>query len=166
MAALLHVDSSHACRHAVIVIANKVGFIGTRGVAHVSLGIRNQMSECAAAAGDGNLDELRRLRANGCPWDESTCYNAAHGGHLETLIWAHINGCEWDEWTCHHATCGGHLKTLQWARANRCPWWRGECVKFATDPATRSWITSGAGDYTNHGIRTKSAAVRTHRCLI
>ena len=32
---------------------------------------------CAEAASGGNIDVLRFLRENGCPWDESTCILAA-----------------------------------------------------------------------------------------
>jgi hypothetical protein len=77
---------------------------------------------CAAAARSGQLEELKLLRANGCPWDWETCRMAAMGGHLEVLQWARANGCPWDEKTCMHAAEGGHLEVLQWARSNGCPW--------------------------------------------
>jgi hypothetical protein len=40
---------------------------------------------CAAAARSGQLEELKVLRADGCPWDEKTCAEAARSGHLEVL---------------------------------------------------------------------------------
>jgi hypothetical protein len=41
----------------------------------------------------GHLEVLQWLRANGCPWDETTCaYAARRGGHSELLSWAQANG--------------------------------------------------------------------------
>ena len=40
---------------------------------------------CEAAAGSGQLDELKLLRADGCLWDKWTCKSAARGGHLDVL---------------------------------------------------------------------------------
>ncbi len=44
---------------------------------------------CAAAARSGQLEELKKLRENGCPWNAKTCAYAVMGGHLEVLQWAH-----------------------------------------------------------------------------
>ena len=54
---------------------------------------------CHAAALSGQLEELKLLRENDCPWDESTCFGAAFGGHLEVLRWVRANGCPWNETT-------------------------------------------------------------------
>ena len=54
---------------------------------------RNVMSH---AASSGNLELVKWLRSEGCPWDAWTCRRAAQNGHLETLRWARENGCEWD----------------------------------------------------------------------
>jgi len=40
---------------------------------------------CQAAAKSGQLEELKVLRENSCPWDEKTCSGAAEGGHFEVL---------------------------------------------------------------------------------
>ena len=88
---------------------------------------------CWAAARGGNLEELKALRENGCPWDTNTCQGAAIGGHLEVLQWVRANGCPWDGWTCASAAMGGNLEVLQWARANGCPW----------DEYTCSWAAKG-----------------------
>ena len=82
---------------------------------------------CMAAARSGQLEELKVLRANGCPWYEDTCWSSARGGHLEVLQWARTNGCPGDEGTCAGAAEGGHLEVLQWARANGCPWNKWTC---------------------------------------
>jgi hypothetical protein len=80
-----------------------------------------QMELCSLAARGGHLPVLQWLRANGCPWDESTCEEAAGGGHLAMLQWANANGCPWDVSTSTSAAAGGHLDVLQWANANGCP---------------------------------------------
>ena len=51
------------------------------------------------AAGSGNLELVRWLRGEGCPWDSDTCYNAVKYGHVETLRWARENGCPWTAYT-------------------------------------------------------------------
>ena len=48
---------------------------------------------CRLAAEEGQLEILKWLRANGCPWDEWTCSIAAYRGHLEVLHWLRENGC-------------------------------------------------------------------------
>ena len=77
---------------------------------------------CQAAAGSGQLEELKLLRADGWPWDRLTCWAAARGGHLEVLQLARANGCPWNADTCSAAAGSGYLEVLQWARANGCPW--------------------------------------------
>jgi len=68
--------------------------------------LSRQENLCAAAARSGLLEELKVLRANGCPWDWRTCSGA----------------CPWDWRTCSGAAEGGNLEVLQWARANGCYW--------------------------------------------
>ena len=84
--------------------------------------LRDERLLCAAAARNGDLEGVKALRADGCPWDARTCEYAAKHGHLEVLQWARANGCPWNEWTCTGAANGGHLEILQWARENGCPW--------------------------------------------
>ena len=113
---------------------------------------------CQAAARSGQLEELKVLRENGCPWNEDTCAYAAFGGqlevlqwaranagpwgastcmwaaehgHLEVLQWLRANGCPWNESTCTYAAKGGHLEVLQWLRANGCPWDKYTCTQAA-----------------------------------
>ena len=86
---------------------------------------------CEAAARGGHLEELKVLRANGCPWDEQTCSHAAAGGNLEVLQWARANGCPWSVWTCGFAAMNGHLEVLQRLRENGCPWSEQTCAEAA-----------------------------------
>ena len=125
-------------------------------------------SLCEAAARSGQLDELKVLRSDGCPWDKGTCISvAARGRHLGVLQWARANGCAWDEYTCSgrrstatsrwacangcpldEGTCraaaeGGHLEVLQWARANGCPWNLVDCMALASanaKPDVFAWL--------------------------
>ena len=83
---------------------------------------RYKLLLCAAAARNGDLEELKALRADKWPWDTRTCLFAARGGQLETLKWARANGCPWGVGTCECAAQGGHLEVLKWARENGCPW--------------------------------------------
>jgi len=75
---------------------------------------------CSDAAVAGNLDLLKQLREDGCPWDEDTCSSAAEYGHLDVLQWARKNGCPWNGDTCAYTAQYGHLEILQWAIANGC----------------------------------------------
>ena len=77
---------------------------------------------CNGAAGRGDLEMLKWLRAKGCPWDKWTCANAAKGGHLEMLKWLRAEGCPWDEGACAWAALRGHLEVLKWLQAEGCPW--------------------------------------------
>ena len=88
---------------------------------------------CQAAARSGQLEELKALRADGCPWNNWTCLGAARGGHLEVLQLARVNGCPWNEMTCWWAAYGGHLEVLQWARANGRPWSEWTCAWVAQE---------------------------------
>ena len=83
---------------------------------------------CYAAARSGQLEELKALRENGCPWHEMTCMGAAMGGHLDMLQWARANSGPWNEKTCEGAARGGQLEVLQWLRANGCPWNANTCA--------------------------------------
>ena len=119
-----------------------------------------------AAASSGQLEELKLLRANACPWDEMVCSGAAEGGHLEVLQWLRANGCPWDEMVCSGAAEGGHLEVLQWLRANGCPWNAGTCaeaaysgqlemLQWATRDAAvgaREWLPVGRGDVRVCGV--------------
>jgi hypothetical protein len=86
---------------------------------------------CSYAASGGQLDVLQWLRANGCPWNANVCSLAALYGHLEVLQWARANGCPWNSWTCAQAAQGRHLEVLQWALANGCPWDAETCAHAA-----------------------------------
>lgn len=124
----------------------------------------------------GNLDELRRLRRNGCPWDENTfthavhwgdpatlewlysqncpwdenaCQQAARDGNLDSLVWLREKGCSWDSSTCAYAAWNGHLDVLRWARENGCPWSVDTCsyASTAEQYGALEWAISEGCDY-------------------
>ena len=76
---------------------------------------------CDGAAGRGDLEMLKWLRAKGCPWDVKACRSAAKSGHLEVLKWLRAEGCPWDEYACESAEVGGQLEVLKWLRDAGCP---------------------------------------------
>ena len=84
--------------------------------------LKDECLTCAAAARNGDLEELKALRAEKFPWDWEKCALAALYGHLEVLKWARENDCPWSEESCAAAGYGGHLEVLKWSRANGCPW--------------------------------------------
>jgi hypothetical protein len=79
---------------------------------------------CAAAARNGDLEMLKALRADDCPWDARTCTYAAAGGH--PVVSRKHRG------TTTTASCASGRartrrraatsKTLKWAREKGCPW--------------------------------------------
>ena len=76
---------------------------------------------CAAAARNGDLEELKAMRAENLPWNEYTCAYAAKGGHLEVLKWARENGCPWHAVTIVEAAKHDHAEICVWAIQNGCP---------------------------------------------
>jgi hypothetical protein len=52
---------------------------------------------CEAAVTTGNIEILKRLRENGCPWDKEVISKAARNGKWNIVKWARLNGCDWDE---------------------------------------------------------------------
>ena len=55
--------------------------------------VRGAQWTCAYAAGGGQLECLKWLRANGCPWEGRTLTYAEEAGHDHIAEWARANGC-------------------------------------------------------------------------
>ena len=70
-----------------------------------------------SAAGGGQLEILKWLRSEGCPWDASACAGAAKCGHLEVLKWLRSEGCPWDSSTWFSAA----ESTREWLKENGYP---------------------------------------------
>ena len=98
-------------------------------------------------AGNGQLETLKWVRANGGEWTHWAADWAAENGHLETLKWIRANGGEWTTYAANWAAKNGHLETLKWIRANG-----GEWTTDAADNAaenghleTLQWIRDNGG---------------------
>ena len=66
--------------------------VGSRAIAELLLE-RGAPPTHFSAAMLGQLEVLKWLRANGCPWDIATSMAAKSAGHPELLQWAVDNGC-------------------------------------------------------------------------
>jgi hypothetical protein len=102
--------------------AARQGCLSTLKSLHRRVRVTFDEGLCLAAAKGGQLQVLKWLLENDCPWDERACSGAAQFGHLGVLKWSDANDCPWDEKTCTGAAQFGHVEVLQWARANGCPW--------------------------------------------
>ena len=60
----------------------------------------------ASSRARSQLECLKYLHENECPWDAGACGEAARRGHLECLKYLHENGCPWDEWA-YRPVAGG-----------------------------------------------------------
>jgi ankyrin repeat protein len=76
---------------------------------------------CAVAAGNGNIEMVKYLRANGCQWNREACDRAALQGHLKMLNFLHVNGCNWDDNTFLAALKGGNRNVIEYLVENNCP---------------------------------------------
>jgi hypothetical protein len=127
-------------------------------------------TSCLAASKAGNLEVLRYLHEQGCPWHYDTCGVAAASGDLEQLKWLHEHGAPLDEETAEIAASGGsvvifewllqqqgvvfdaatmqaaaakdHLQLCQWLREHGCPWSAQACSAAAHSCAfdTLDWL--------------------------
>ena len=79
-------------------------------------------SYCSTAADAGQLEVLKWLRSNNCPWDKETCNRAVTGGYLEVLQWVRQEGCPWDGTTSLRAAACGRLEIFKWVIQEGCPW--------------------------------------------
>ena len=91
------------------------------------------LSFSSSQAEGGQLETLKWLRSEGCPWDASACTYAAMGGHLEILKWLRSGGCPWNESACARAAERGHLDVLKWLRSEGCPWGEETCQGAAME---------------------------------
>ena len=73
------------------------------------------------AAKNGNLENMKWLKENGCPWNLWTFEYAALNGNLENMKWLKENGCPWDEQTFMRAAENGNLENMKWLKENGCP---------------------------------------------
>ena len=71
--------------------------------------------------------------------DERVMNHAARSGNLELVRWLRGEGCPWNRWTCYWAVIKGHEEVLRWVRENGCPWkahvrdWAAVKLKYTDD---------------------------------
>jgi hypothetical protein len=66
------------------------------------------------AAHFGRTAMCAYLRAEQCPWSQSTCYFAAYHGQGSTYRWLRENGCPWEaDMDCIAAAIGGCVEVMQ-----------------------------------------------------
>ena len=83
----------------------------------------NGATMASVAASFGHMELVRWvIREQGFAMDEKVMRNAARSGDLELVRWLRGEGCPWDWMTCHYAVEQGHVEVLRWARENGCPW--------------------------------------------
>ena len=77
---------------------------------------------CVSAASRGNLDCLKYLHENNCPWNEYAPAYAAANNHFDCLQYICENNCPLDEYTCYYSAAAGNLEMLKYVRSKGCPW--------------------------------------------
>jgi len=88
-----------------------LGYVSLLKARHTRGVLKDECLTCAAAARNGDLEELKALRAEKFPWDDETCTHAAPHGHLDVLKWVRANGCTWDRHTRELAALKGCFET-------------------------------------------------------
>ena len=84
----------------------------------------------ARVAGTGNLEHLKSLIENGCPWHPRTTVNIITQKHLEMLKYAHLQGCPWHPTTCFSAAHLGALECLKYAHTHGAEIGADVCAKL------------------------------------
>ena len=61
----------------------------------------------------GNLDNMKWLKENNCPWDSWTFKYAALLGNLENMKWLHLNNCPWNSNTFNNDAQFANLENMK-----------------------------------------------------
>jgi len=82
----------------------------------------------------GDIDVVRYLYTNNCPWDENTCsysvmYHNTEADNLNCLRFLHEHGCPWDEDIIHKAITLNSMVILKYACEHGCN--QSNCVTIA-----------------------------------
>ena len=117
--------------------------------------IKNTKNTFMNAALNGNIENMKWLKENGCEWDERTFANAALNGNIENMKWLKENGCRWNEYTFECAAFNGNLENMKWLKENECPW-DGNVFDIAVsrkDFENMKWLHSNGCPIYNHTIQ-------------
>eukprot|EP01032_Pedospumella_encystans_P010466 gene10466-12227_t len=74
------------------------------------------------AAQGGQVECIKYLHENGCPWDTDAITEAASRGFLDCVTYLHTNGCPWNTYTMKEASYNSHMKCVEYLYVNGCPW--------------------------------------------
>jgi hypothetical protein len=67
---------------------------------------------------NGDLNNMKWLKENNCPWDEFTFSAASENGNLTNMKWLKKNNYPSDGWTSINADKNGNLKNIKWLKEN------------------------------------------------
>ena len=70
---------------------------------------------------NGDLLNMKWLKANCCDFHNRTFSHAAKFGNLDNMKWLKENGCPFDDWTFSSAVEFGNLDNMKWLKDNGCP---------------------------------------------
>jgi len=73
------------------------------------------------AAENGNLDNMKWLKDQGCCWGINTFSYASKNGNLDNMKWLKSQGCPWDLYTFTKAAKNGNLDNMKWLKEQGCP---------------------------------------------
>ena len=91
-------------------------------------------------AQNGNLNMMKWSKENNCPWYKWTFSEAANNGNLENMKWLLENNCPWDIYTFRNATKNGNLTNMKWLLDNNCPYDKNICLHFTNEEKIKEWI--------------------------
>jgi hypothetical protein len=74
------------------------------------------------ASKNGNLENMKWLKEQGCPWNDYTFEYAATNGNLENMKWLKEQGCSLNIHVFNAATENGNLENMKWLKEQGCPW--------------------------------------------
>lgn len=82
----------------------------------------------------GDLEVMKRLLNNGCPFDPVACMNqAVEKGDLEVVKWLKENGGSFDKEIFFLSVVKGKLEIMQWLLNNECPFDSVSCMNKAVE---------------------------------
>lgn len=123
---------------------------------------------CMHAAAIGDLEMLKWLRDERCPWDAGVTVAAAQGGHLEVLKWARQNGCQINFSTSMYVAEIGHLEILKFLKSDNCmmqpEWWLCAYAARGGQLEVLKWLRSEG--YPWDGLIYYNARVHGHLELL
>jgi len=89
----------------------------------------NKTFELASA--NCKLDNMKWLKEQNCPWTKLTFEIAAYDDNIENMKWLKEQDCPIDDWTLSKAICSGNLENIKWVKDNVCGFHRTNALYSA-----------------------------------